>query len=135
LESVGAEDGLRFVRRELAQKVARERCNVAASIPKRGDAQHDDLQTVVEILAEAGLAYERGKIAMRRCEDLRASETGATPRVPASTSSPALPSSAAGDGVELRAGLSVRRILDPPRPALGPVLKRPKAGAAVSGAH
>jgi hypothetical protein len=49
---------------ELAREVAGERCDVVLAIAERRDDQRDDLEAVVEVLAEAAAADLGGEIAV-----------------------------------------------------------------------
>ena len=55
--------------RERAEEVLHERGQVARALAERGQADRDDVQAVVEVVAEAPLAHQRLEIAVRRGHD------------------------------------------------------------------
>ncbi len=68
--------GGRLRGRQLAQEMAGQGRDVLAAIAERRDPQHDDLQAIIEILAEAALADQGGEVAVGGGDDAHVDDLG-----------------------------------------------------------
>ena len=65
-----------FSRGEAAEEVVREHEDVAAALAQRRQLDVDDVEAVVEVLAEAALLHLGGEVAVRRGDDAHVDRDG-----------------------------------------------------------
>ena len=67
-DRVGGEHGRFVALADVAHEVPGQNDDVVLALPKGWNVDGDDLQAVIQILAEAPLAHERDEVAMGRGE-------------------------------------------------------------------